>query len=175
MTDEMCLCGLTDCTRAVCVASPRADTIAATHGYLVHPDGSACEDGCDRAADPVRLERYRRAPVEPPTILLLENKHGFRRYKLEGGTLADEWAKSLHPGRSAWCVITVRDFNTFVASYGGEVWPMAWPALFKPVSPSVAGGTAGVELTMDGLRALARACDGDHIDPRLDGACTVHP
>lgn len=28
------------------------------HRYLVHGDGSKCEDGCDRPADPKRLAEY---------------------------------------------------------------------------------------------------------------------
>lgn len=29
------------------------------HQWLVHPDGSKCEDGCDERADPRRVKVYR--------------------------------------------------------------------------------------------------------------------
>jgi len=33
-------------------------SVAAAHMQLCHSDGSACEDGCDRTADPERLAAY---------------------------------------------------------------------------------------------------------------------
>jgi hypothetical protein len=54
----------------------------------------------------------------------------FARYRLEGGDLAPEWARSLRPGRTAWCEVTVDTETGIVGSFGGEVWPAAWPALF---------------------------------------------
>lgn len=36
-----------------------AESLEREHHYLCHGDGSACEDGCDRTADPVRLAKYR--------------------------------------------------------------------------------------------------------------------
>jgi hypothetical protein len=36
---------------------------SSAHHFLCHSDGSACEDGCDRRADPVRLAAYLGEPI----------------------------------------------------------------------------------------------------------------
>jgi hypothetical protein len=77
------------------------------------------------------------------------------RYRFEGGTLRDDWAKVLKPGRTPWCEITVADGsggNPWVCSYGGEVWPMAWPELFTLADCGTAGSHH--EFTPAGLAAL---------------------
>lgn len=57
---------------------------------------------------------------------------GDNRFKLVGGELAEEWAKNVRPGAVPWCVVKVS--GNQVVSYGGEVWPCAWPSLFSAYS-----------------------------------------
>lgn len=78
-----------------------------------------------------------------------------RRYRIEGGNLTPEWAKMVRPGNVAWCEISVwgDGADRSVGSYGGEVWPTAWPHLFLLKGPR----SSGVRLTEAGLAALDAA------------------
>ncbi len=66
-----------------------------------------------------------------PTITRIKSIGGDERYRLEGGDLAPDWAASLRPDRVAWCEISIRDGSDYIGSFGGEVWPAAWPSLFE--------------------------------------------
>lgn len=93
---------------------------------------------------------------EPPAVTLLERTSWSSRYRLEGGTLAPDWAKSLRPGKVAWCEITVHDDGRHIVSgFGGEVWPAAWPALFTV--PANLGALEALRVTARGIELLAKA------------------
>lgn len=101
-----------------------------------------------------------------PTVTTVPGKsHDFVRcYRFAGGDLAPEWADSITrrgEGRTAWCEVSVwigqdGQPDSRVGSYGGSVWPTAWPDLFESVPSSASGGSAGILLTEAG-RALIRA------------------
>jgi len=85
----------------------------------------------------------------------------YRRYRIEGGDLAPEWAASVRRGRAAKCEI--KTWRTtyavrHVGVWGGEVWPSAWPALFKALDASANFGAGGYLITEAG-DALLRAAD----------------
>jgi hypothetical protein len=94
-----------------------------------------------------------------PTITLLEDHGGtgvtHRRYRIEGGEPVPEWAKMVRAGQVAWCEISVwgDGEGRSVGSYGGEVWPTAWPHLFAEKGPR----SSGVRITEAGLAALDAA------------------
>ena len=101
-----------------------------------------------------------------PTITKMRAEHGdYRpgqavRYRITGGDLAPEWAAAVAVhGRPAWCEVTIWPDGR-VGSYGGEVWPTAWPELFGstgtqewPRGP--AHTPAGLRLTEAGRAAFA--------------------
>ena len=100
---------------------------------------------------------------DAPTITLLD-AHGAaygepgrtrRCYRLEGGALAPQWAAEVREGEVAWCEISVwgDGDERHVGSYGGEVWPTAWPQLFVPASTH----GAALRITPAGLAALDAA------------------
>lgn len=91
-----------------------------------------------------------------PTIQRLRSDQFDTRYRAEGGELAENWRALLRPGESAWCEFTVLRDGTSVGSYGGSVWPTAWPALFRTLAPTAQVPNA-VKLTGAGLRWLASA------------------
>jgi len=89
-----------------------------------------------------------------------------RRYRVEGGALSADWSRSfvqyLKRERAAgrevptgppWCEVTIdlEDERAIVASFGGAVWPGAWPDLFT-VSPQRPDGDGSTRLTALGLR-----------------------
>lgn len=59
---------------------------------------------------------------------------GCRRYRIEGGEIAQDWREACERrGKQPWCEVTTwGDHPTQLSSYGGEVWPSAWPKLFEP-------------------------------------------
>lgn len=70
-----------------------------------------------------------------PTVTRIRRieQTGCRHYRLEGGTLRQDWQDSLRPGDTAWCEVSIwtgPKHPPFLGSYGGTVWPSAWPALF---------------------------------------------
>jgi hypothetical protein len=72
------------------------------------------------------------------------------KFRLEGGTTAQGWYR----GNPPWCEMKVSFSTGQVYSYGGEVWPMAWPWLFS--SDDERAGrvylkTEGRELLMEAL------------------------
>lgn len=80
---------------------------------------------------------------------------GWKRYRLEGGTLDPEWAASLRPDEVAWCEVTTTD-GKHLGSYGGSVWPGAWPDLFTPTR--IMGNP--VTLITDAGKALLAQAEG---------------
>lgn len=92
-----------------------------------------------------------------PTVTRIESKiPGCARYRLEGGDLREDWAASLRPGRTAWCEISIWDGSDLLGSFGGEVWPMAWPALFESGKGTSQTGP-WTRVTPAGRAALAAA------------------
>jgi hypothetical protein len=91
-----------------------------------------------------------------PRFVLLSRDGNRSRYRVIGGIIAGDWAKYARPGIPAWCEITVYDGDPRIASYGGEVWPMAWPELFDASRGSAQTGPQ-TWLTEAGLKALAGA------------------
>ncbi len=77
------------------------------------------------------------------------------RYRVEGGELAPAWASAVRPGNVAWCEISVYP-DGVVGSYGGEVWPSAWPELFELRGPGTAQLPKWTVIT-DVFRALVGA------------------
>ena len=86
-----------------------------------------------------------------PTIVVIATEQHYTRYRIEGGDLTPDWAAYLRPARIAWCDFTIWHGSEYLGSYGGEVWPSAWPALFEPTK------LAGFRLTTAGKVAIARA------------------
>lgn len=102
-----------------------------------------------------------------PTITLLSRDNYDARYRIEGGDLADQWASGLRSGRVAWCEITIRNGSDYLGSFGGEVWPGAWPALFEcgkgtaqtgPWTRVTAAGRAALDAALP-ERRRCRHCD----------------
>lgn len=90
-----------------------------------------------------------------PRIIRLgrcENERGFgsTHYRVSGGEVASGWEP--REGREAWCEFSVWDGSDRLGTYGGEVWPTAWPDLFEAVS----GAPGSICLTPRG-RALLPA------------------
>lgn len=108
------------------------------------------------------------APIMPSVKEL--HRHGTspigeRRFRLVGGDLAPDWVqyrtqRRPEPGRheEAWCEVTVHP-DGFIGSYGGAVWPSAWPELFAPIPPSAAYGSGGFRLTLKGRIHLGLPID----------------
>jgi hypothetical protein len=61
-----------------------------------------------------------------PKIINLGSICGATRYRLEGGTIAPGW----NPRGPVWCEFTL-GADGCIYSFGGEVWPLAWPSLFE--------------------------------------------
>ncbi len=103
-----------------------------------------------------------------PTITVLEYDQEMRtaRLRIEGGILAEGWAP--RPGHAAWCNMVVHlsedGESGGVRSFGGEVWPAAWPHLFA-VGPRTKDGQA-INLTDEGVMmanaAIYGLCGGFH-------------
>ncbi len=79
------------------------------------------------------------------------------RYRIEGGQISPEWQKLLKPGRSISCEFTLWQDDGQLGSYGGEVWPTAWPELFEALPSSVQLGSGRIQLTAAGREAVRRA------------------
>jgi hypothetical protein len=96
------------------------------------------------------------APMLPSVIRVPSSgsKTGCKRYRLEGGTIADSW-KAKEDG--AWCEVSIWSDGPELSSYGGQVWPMAWPALFEALPSSAQLGSGRVQLTDLGREVFAAA------------------
>lgn len=56
-------------------------------------------------------------------------------FEIRGGDVDQEWADSIRVPAAAWCSVSIWNDETRLASWGGEVWPSAWPQLFELVGP----------------------------------------
>jgi hypothetical protein len=91
---------------------------------------------------------------------------GQRRYRIEGGEISPEWAKSLERRVRAFpnevietapsCEFTIWHQGNQLGSYGGVVWPSAWPTLFECCRGSAQSGPSTMVLP-EGLRLIAEA------------------
>jgi hypothetical protein len=89
------------------------------------------------------------------------------RYRIEGGEIAPEWSKTLarrvvaFQGCAAvdetpWCEFTIWYQGNQLGSYGGAVWPSAWPHLFESHRGSAQSGPFTLA-TDEGLRLISDA------------------
>lgn len=60
---------------------------------------------------------------------------GGMSFRIVGEPEAESWRKSLRPDREPWCEVNMTK-DGHVTTYGGEVWPTAWPSLFEVVHPN---------------------------------------
>ena len=111
----------------------------------------------DVAADGVPTPKVRRVADAMDGLV------GCKTYVLETDEgVTERWMteqnrKKLADGGTLSCRISIftRDGARFLSSYGGDVWPSAWPFLFVARRPSVQG--AGHDITPEGLRLLTAA------------------
>lgn len=94
-----------------------------------------------------------------PTVTFIDRNGEHASYRISGGEVAPEWRRSLRHGEAPWCEFTTWGSGPerHVGSYGGTVWPTAWPDLFVALPSSAAGGSGGVALTDAGAAAIAKA------------------
>lgn len=102
---------------------------------------------------------------------------GCRRYRLQGGDIRQDWRERCDErAEVAWCEVTIWEHNsepgTALGSYGGTVWPSAWPEIFS-VGPRTTHGQV-TSLTDAGkaliLAARALAAQGNHLVEKRTGA-----
>lgn len=85
-----------------------------------------------------------------------------RRFRIEGGDVAPDWAESHaryveRGGEPAvYCDISVWFYGNTVGSYGGTVWPGAWPELFDCQRGTAQSGPQTF-IREAGLRLIAEA------------------
>jgi hypothetical protein len=112
---------------------------------------------------------------KPITVTRIDNGSfpAQHRYRIEGGEIAPEWSKSLRRSQAAfpgtgdletpWCEFTIWYQGNQLGSYGGSVWPSAWPQLFESHTGSAQSGpftlatAEGLQLIADAERAWERA------------------
>jgi hypothetical protein len=88
------------------------------------------------------------------------------RYHIEGGEITAEWKASLERRVRAFpneridtepsCEFTIWHSGNQLGSYGGTVWPSAWPELFVSHKGSAQSGPFTLA-TAEGLRLIADA------------------
>ena len=85
-------------------------------------------------------------------------------YKITGGTLEPSWAESHakylareDKDEAPWCEFSIWYDGNQIGSYGGTVWPTAWPELFASLPPSAQLGSARVIVLPAGCELLAKA------------------
>lgn len=83
-----------------------------------------------------------------------ECHHVHETFEIRGGDVAPEWAAMLRPPAAPWCTVTVWDEEPQIGGYGGEVWPSAWPELFRFEGPR---GREATMLTDAGIAAFEAA------------------
>jgi hypothetical protein len=69
---------------------------------------------------------------------------GRYEFHVEGGTIDPAW--TVRPGKTAWCRVTIwvdAHGELEVGSFGGEIWPSAWPQLFQSRDPRALNVTYG--------------------------------
>jgi hypothetical protein len=85
------------------------------------------------------------------TITKIRDDGTRRTYRIEGEDIAPEWRDGLR--EAPWCEVTFYGADRRPASYGGSVWPAAWPSLFAVAPPH----RQWVELTEAGAALVAEA------------------
>ena len=79
------------------------------------------------------------------TITRIDRKTYYSSYRIEGKPEQEDWLKSFRkrgePDCTAYCEITLSRDGEAIASFGGSVWPGAWPSLFKSLPASVVLGS----------------------------------
>lgn len=82
---------------------------------------------------------------------------GCRRYRISGGDIAPDWAEACSErGEEPQCEVTIWGGGDQLGSYGGTVWPSAWPELFESHRGSAQSGPFTL-LTDLGKRMIAEA------------------
>ena len=79
------------------------------------------------------------------TITLIERvPSNCARYRVVAQPETQEWLDALaeRGNPEPWCEFSVWDGSQQLGSYGGEVWPGAWPTWFTKIPGSVQGGSA---------------------------------
>lgn len=97
-----------------------------------------------------------------PQVEVKKAETGLVRHEftLTGGTIAPDWNRVA--GDEAWCHITVWDLGgptENIGSYGGSVWPLAWPQWFSTLPSSAQLGSGRIALTAAGRAALLRSVE----------------
>lgn len=95
------------------------------------------------------------APHPAPLIMALDNRAsapGQHHFRISGGVIRTDWAASLKPGETPWCEFSIWGDN--VGSYGGSVWPTAWPDLFEALPSTAQSGSGRLRLTEQGKALL---------------------
>lgn len=91
----------------------------------------------------VEAERSARAAAQPTVEQIgdIDRFTGVRRFRVMGGQLREDWREH-HAKRyqdPPYCEVSLHGADHCVVSYGGSVWPSAWPALFRLVSRGTHG------------------------------------
>ena len=110
-----------------------------------------------------RIGGWRCDTCARPKIVHVERN----RFRLEGGALSPDWSRAHKrylerektagrevPTGPPWCEVTMIDLDDargIVSSFGGAVWPAAYPDLFT-ISPQQPDGDGSTRLTDRGLR-----------------------
>lgn len=85
--------------------------------------------------------------------------HRREQWMIKGGKIDPSWLRptDTHEPSSRFALYVVNgEVDPRLASYGGSVWPTAWPTLFRPLCRY----KRGVEITDLGLQFRAAALDG---------------
>lgn len=98
------------------------------------------------------------------TVVSRSNNDNHVEYMLVGGDIGSAWQKSRRAGEEAWCRIAIWNRGDQLASFGGSVWPGAWPALFESGCGTAQTGP-WTRLTGAGLALIEAARLGPYRDP----------
>ena len=111
----------------------------------------------------------------PPKVTMVKEEAdiGHCRFLLEGGDIAPDWTESLRlradrertagreVDRNAHCEVSIwfhphgEGGIGHVGSYGGSVWPLAWPELFVRIAQDLM--SAGIAVTEEGWALIQAA------------------
>lgn len=89
-------------------------------------------------------------------IELIASDTECKRYRLVAPPTNPKWAAEVREGQEPWCEFSVWTGGRRLGSYGGEVWPSAWPEWFLH-TPNRYNGGAGFTLTDAGALLLNAA------------------
>ena len=115
--------------------------------------------------------------TNPTCTIIQRDGRDTVRIRLAGGSITPNWRESLDKRAArgdddtALCVMVVThdEHGWHVRSYGGTVWPTAWPWLFEGLRPTVAEGGGRIRVTEEGAYFLNTTLH-DLIPGRTDGA-----